>query len=115
MWSPDDPFLYDLEITLSLQGQNIDRVTGAFGMRKYTLERDSQGALRFCLNHQPLFLYGPLDQGYWPDGLYTPPTDEAMRWDIDFIKSAGFNMLRKHIKVEPARYYAYCDRVGLIV
>lgn len=115
LWSPDDPFLYDLEITLSLQGQNIDRVTGAFGMRKYTLERDSQGALRFCLNHQPLFLYGPLDQGYWPDGLYTPPTDEAMRWDIDFIKSAGFNMLRKHIKVEPARYYAYCDRVGLIV
>ena len=115
LWSPDDPFLYNLEIILSHQGREIDRVTSAFGMRKYSLERDSQGVLRFCLNHKPLFLYGPLDQGYWPDGLYTPPTDEAMRWEIDFIKSAGFNMIRKHIKIEPARYYAYCDRVGLIV
>ena len=115
LWSPEKPFLYDLEIALSREGQEIDRVTSAFGMRKYTLERDSKGVLRFYLNHQPLFLYGPLDQGYWPDGLYTPPTEEAMRWEIDFIKSAGFNMIRKHIKVEPARYYAYCDRIGLIV
>jgi beta-galactosidase/beta-glucuronidase len=115
LWSPDDPFLYDLEVTLSCEGKGVDHVTGAFGMRKYSLERDSRGVLRFCLNHEPLFLYGPLDQGYWPDGLYTPPTDEAMRWEIDFIKSAGFNMIRKHIKIEPARYYAYCDRVGLIV
>ena len=115
LWSLEDPFLYNLEIALSIEGKEIDRVTCDFGMRKYSLERDSQGVLRFCLNHKPLFLYGPLDQGYWPDGLYTPPTDEAMRWEIDFIKSAGFNMLRKHIKVEPARYYSYCDRVGLIV
>ena len=79
------------------------------------LAPDSQGRLRFCLNNQPYFLYGPLDQGYWPDGLYTPPTDEAMRWEINFIKQAGFNMLRKHIKVEPARYYYHCDHTGVIV
>jgi beta-galactosidase/beta-glucuronidase len=84
-------------------------------MRKYSLARDQEGNLRFCLNNKPLFLYGPLDQGYWSDGLYTPPTDEAMRWEIDFIKDAGFNMLRKHIKVEPARYYYHCDKTGLIV
>jgi beta-galactosidase/beta-glucuronidase len=84
-------------------------------MRKYSLEHNQEGTLRFCLNNEPLFLYGPLDQGYWPDGLYTPPSDEAMRWEIDFIKEAGFNMLRKHIKVEPARYYTHCDKVGVIV
>ncbi len=115
LWSPGSPFLYGLEIQLLQGGQLVDRVTSYFGMRKFSLERDDQGVLRFCLNHKPLFLYGPLDQGYWPDGLYTPPTDEAMRWEIDFLKDAGFNMLRKHIKVEPARYYYHCDRAGIIV
>ena len=115
LWSPTSPHLYDLEITL-LEGETeVDQVRSYFGMRKFSLERDKNGHLRFCLNNQPLFLYGPLDQGYWPDGLYTPPTDEAMRWEIAFIKDTGFNMLRKHIKVEPARYYYHCDRAGIIV
>jgi beta-galactosidase/beta-glucuronidase len=115
LWSPDSPHLYDLELSLFKNGQEVDRVGSYFGMRKFSLGRDQSGNARFCLNNKPLFLYGPLDQGYWPDGLYTPPTDEAMRWEIDFIKDAGFNMLRKHIKVEPARYYFHCDRAGLIV
>jgi len=115
LWSPDSPHLYDLELSLFKNGQEVDRVGSYFGMRKFSLGRDQSGNARFCLNNKPLFLYGPLDQGYWPDGLYTPPTDEAMRWEIDFIKNAGFNMLRKHIKVEPARYYFHCDRAGLIV
>ncbi len=115
LWSPDSPHLYDLTLDLQANGEVIDSVESYFGMRKYSLDRDTDGNLRFCLNNQPLFLYGPLDQGYWPDGLYTPPSDEAMLWEINFIKEAGFNMLRKHIKVEPARYYAHCDRAGLIV
>ena len=114
-WSPENPFLYDLTVSLLENGDRIDQVQSYFGMRKYSLAPDAQGRLRFCLNNQPYFLYGPLDQGYWPDGLYTPPIDEAMRWEIDFIKKAGFNMLRKHIKVEPARYYTHCDRAGVIV
>ena len=76
---------------------------------------DSQGRARLCLNNQPLFQYGPLDQGYWPDGLYTPPSEAAMRFDLEQIKALGCNMLRKHVKVEPARYYYDCDRLGLIV
>jgi beta-galactosidase/beta-glucuronidase len=115
LWSPDDPFLYDLELTLLQDDEPLDRVSSYFGMRKFSLAPDNQGTPRFCLNDKPLFLYGPLDQGYWPDGLYTPPSDEALRWEVDFIKDAGFNMVRKHIKVEPARYYAHCDRAGLIV
>lgn len=115
LWSPDSPHLYDLVLNLEVNGEAIDSVQSYFGMRKYSLDRDQEGNLRFCLNNKPLFLYGPLDQGYWSDGLYTPPTDEAMRWEIDFIKDAGFNMLRKHIKVEPARYYYHCDKTGLIV
>jgi len=105
LWSPDSPHLYDLEVTAG-----PDRVGGYFGMRKFSV---ADG--RLCLNNQPLFQYGPLDQGYWPDGLYTPPTDEAMRWDVELVKRLGFNMLRKHVKVEPARYYYYCDQIGLIV
>jgi beta-galactosidase/beta-glucuronidase len=115
LWSPDSPHLYDLVLNLEVNSEAIDSVQSYFGMRKYSLDRDQEGNLRFCLNNKPLFLYGPLDQGYWSDGLYTPPTDEAMRWEIDFIKDAGFNMLRKHIKVEPARYYYHCDKTGLIV
>ena len=109
-WSPASPHLYDL--TVSFSG---DQVRSYFALRKFSLGTDAQGRTRLCLNNQPLFNYGPLDQGYWPDGLYTPPSDTAMRWDLAFIKTIGCNMLRKHIKVEPARYYYYCDQLGLIV
>jgi beta-galactosidase/beta-glucuronidase len=105
LWSPDSPHLYDLVVETG-----EDRVESYFGMRKFSVE-----AGRLCLNDQPMFQFGPLDQGYWPDGLYTPPTDEAMRRDIELVKGLGFNMLRKHVKVEPARYYYYCDRLGVIV
>lgn len=115
LWSPDSPQLYDLEIVLKNGATEVDKVHSYFGMRKFSLAKDHQGTLRFHLNNKPLFLYGPLDQGYWPDGLSTPPTDEAIRWEINFLKDAGFNMLRKHIKVEPARYYYHCDRAGIIV
>ncbi|MBN2147486.1 MAG: hypothetical protein JW726_08860 [Anaerolineales bacterium] len=110
LWSPETPHLYDLVVEMA-----GDRVESYFGMRKFSLGKDEQGYTRFCLNNEPLFLYGPLDQGYWPDGLYTPPTAEAMRFDLELIKSLGCNMLRKHVKVEPARYYYDCDRLGLIV
>ena len=109
-WSPDSPHLYDL--TVAIPG---DQVGSYFALRKFSLGQDTQGRMRLCLNNQPLFNYGPLDQGYWPDGLYTPPSDAAMRWDLAFIKTLGCNMLRKHVKVEPARYYYYCDQLGLIV
>jgi beta-galactosidase/beta-glucuronidase len=105
LWSPSAPFLYDLDVRFG-----DDRVTSYFGMRKFSLENN-----RLCLNNQPFFQLGPLDQGYWPDGLYTPPSDAAMLSDLELIKGLGFNMLRKHVKVEPARYYYHCDRLGLIV
>jgi hypothetical protein len=110
LWSPEFPHLYDLVVETE-----TDKVESYFGMRKYSLGQDAQGRPRFCLNNQPLFLLGPLDQGYWPDGLYTPPSAEAMCFDLETIKKLGFNMLRKHVKVEPARYYYDCDRLGLIV
>lgn len=115
LWSPESPHLYDLVLTLKDGKIPIDQVHSYFGMRKFSLETDQNGHKHFCINHEPTLLYGPLDQGYWPDGLYTPPTDEAMRWEITFIKEAGFNMIRKHVKVEPARYYYHCDRIGVIV
>lgn len=105
LWSPDSPHLYDLEVTAG-----EDRVGSYFGMRKFSVEGG-----HLCLNGAPLFQFGPLDQGYWPDGLYTPPTDEALQWDVRLMKRLGFNMVRKHVKVEPARYYYHCDRAGLIV
>lgn len=110
LWSPDTPHLYDLVVEMA-----GDRVESYFGMRKFSLGEDSQGRARLCLNNQPLFQFGPLDQGYWPDGLYTPPSAAAMRFDLEMLKELGCNMLRKHIKVEPARYYYDCDRLGLIV
>ncbi len=111
LWSPDTPVLYDLEVTL----QTGDSVKSYFGMRKIEVRRDAAGINRLFLNNKPQFMIGPLDQGWWPDGLYTTATDEAIRFDIETLKSLGFNMLRKHVKVEPARYYYWCDKLGLMV
>lgn len=114
LWSPESPVLYDLQITLSADGVD-DIVTGYFGMRKIESRQDEDGVLRFYLNNQKVFLSGTLDQGWWPDGLLTPPSDEAMTFDIMLLKSCGFNMMRKHVKIEPLRYYYLCDKLGIIV
>jgi hypothetical protein len=110
-WSPDSPTLYDVEVNLS-EG---DTVAGYFGMRKVEIRKDLAGFNRIFLNGSPTFSIGPLDQGWWPDGLYTAPTDAALRSDIDTLKRMGFNMCRKHVKVEPARYYYWCDKLGFMV
>lgn len=115
LWTPDSPNLYDLKISLRNGRRNIDQVESYFGMRKTSLARDEQGRLLMCLNNQPYFQLGPLDQGFWPDGLYTAPTDEALRYDIEMTKKLGFNMARKHVKVEPDRWYYWCDKLGLLV
>jgi beta-galactosidase/beta-glucuronidase len=115
LWSPDSPHLYDLEITLNRGKKAIDRAQSYFGMRKISLGKDEHGNLRLCLNNKPLFQFGPLDQGFWPDGLYTAPTDEALRYDIEMTKKLGFNLARKHVKVEPDRWYYWCDKLGLLV
>jgi beta-galactosidase/beta-glucuronidase len=145
LWSPDHPFLYDLRVELfriadpvkvpeegrrrivrrgeaeqalfhiPASAQPLDAVKGYFGMRKISVGRGSDGYPTLQLNNEPFFQYGTLDQGYWPEGGLTPPSDEAMRFDLEFLKSAGFNMLRKHIKVEPDRYYYHTDRLGLLV
>jgi len=147
LWSPADPFLYDLKTELvrvknpwppnpkpderpkrfgqlerdayakaEVEGAPLDVVTSYFGMRKVTLGPGTvAGQPAILLNGQPLFQHGPLDQGWWPDGLHTPPSDEAMNWEIGWLRKAGFNMLRKHIKVEPARYYYHCDKLGMLV
>lgn len=114
-WSPSDPCLYDLQVRLIQAGEVVDEVGSYFAMRKFGLERDAGGHLRFMLNGEPLFLYGPLDQGYFPDGLYTLPSEEAMLFDIEYTRRIGCNMIRKHIKVEPLRWYYHCDRLGMIV
>lgn len=116
LWSPDKPHLYSLQVTLrDAMGNRLDDVASHVGIREVGSMRDKDGHLRFTLNGQEIFHFGPLDQGWWPDGLLTPPSDEAMRYDIEFLKSAGFNMIRKHIKVEPRRYYYHCDRLGMLV
>ncbi len=109
-WSPEEPKLYDITFTFER-----DRVESYFAMRKYSVEQDAQGKPRLFLNNAPYFHTGVLDQGYWPDGLYTAPSDEAMVFDIELMKSMGFNMLRKHIKIEPLRWYYHCDRLGMLV
>ena len=115
-WSPADPYLYDLRIRLiDKQGDILDEISSYFAMRKFGLFRDADGYQRFALNGKPLFLYGPLDQGYFPDGLYTPPSEEAMLFDIEYTRAIGCNMIRKHIKVEPLRWYYHCDRLGMNV
>lgn len=148
LWSPADPFLYDLKAELvrvkdpwpaqgaaakaraprfgdrereiyakaEVTGAPLDTVQSYFGMRKISLGPGKvPGQPAILLNGKPLFQHGPLDQGWWPDGLHTPPSDEAMRWEIAWLREAGFNMLRKHIKVEPARYYYHCDKLGMLV
>lgn len=115
LWSPADPFLYDLKIAVVRNGKVIDEASSYFAMRKISMEKDANGIQRMLLNNEFLFQYGPLDQGWWPDGLYTAPTDAALRFDVEKTKEMGFNMIRKHIKVEPARWYYHCDQLGLLV
>lgn len=115
LWSPNDPFLYDLEVTVFNGSKQLDKVKSYTAMRKYSTKRDDKGIVRLQLNNKDLFQFGPLDQGWWPDGLYTAPTDEALRYDVVKTKDFGFNMIRKHVKVEPARWYMHCDRLGIIV
>ena len=115
LWSPDSPFLYDLKVTLLQDGRPVDAVSSYFGMRKIEVAPDEEGILRLKLNNEVLFQYGPLDQGWWPDGLYTPATDEAMQYDIAMTKKFGMNMARKHVKYECARWYYWCDKLGLLV
>jgi beta-galactosidase/beta-glucuronidase len=115
LWSPENPFLYDLKIAVTRKGKVIDVVKSYFAMRKISMKPDQNGIQRMLLNDKFVFQYGPLDQGWWPDGLYTAPTDEAMKFDIDKTKEMGFNMIRKHVKVEPATWYNYCDKLGMLV
>jgi len=116
LWSPGSPHLYDIDATLvDANGTTLDHVKSYVGIRDVGKVRGADGHWRFTLNGEPLFHWGPLDQGWWPDGLLTPPSDEAMLFDIEWLKQAGFNMIRKHIKVEPRRYYYHCDRLGMMV
>jgi len=114
-WSPESPFLYRLAVTLGGVRAPADAVTSYFGMRKISLCKDADGLLRMCLNNAPLFEVGPLDQGWWPDGLYTAPTDAALKYDIEVERQLGFNLARKHVKVEPDRWYYWADTLGLLV
>lgn len=115
LWSPANPFLYDLYISLHHNEEKVDEVKSYFGMRKVEIKKDAAGHDRIFLNNKYIFNLGTLDQGFWPDGIYTAPTDEALAFDIKAIKAMGFNMIRKHIKVEPARWYYHCDKIGMIV
>ncbi|HEY7426972.1 MAG TPA: glycoside hydrolase family 2 TIM barrel-domain containing protein [Gemmataceae bacterium] len=115
LWSPESPFLYDLHIEINADSAPVDAVESYFGMRKISVGGDDKGVTRLLLNNKPHLMVGPLDQGFWPDGLYTAPTDEALKYDIEITKKLGFNMTRKHVKVEPARWYYWCDKLGLLV
>ncbi|WP_258098529.1 glycoside hydrolase family 2 protein [Marinoscillum pacificum] len=115
LWSPESPFLYDMKVSLMSGGKATDEVKSYFAMRKISSKRDANGIVRLQLNNKDYFQFGPLDQGWWPDGLYTAPTDEALAYDIKKTKDFGFNMIRKHVKVEPARWYTHCDRLGILV
>ena len=126
LWGPSNPHLYGLDISILRKGKEIDRVSGYTALRKISSQKDTdtfetnrkgipQGSKRLALNNEILFQFGPLDQGWWPDGLYTAPSDQALRFDIEKTKEWGFNMIRKHIKVEPARWYYWCDVLGIMV
>lgn len=115
LWSPESPFLYHTKIRLLNSKTVLDEVKGYFAMRKISKKRDENGIIRMQLNNKNYFEFGPLDQGWWPDGLYTAPTDEALKYDIIKTKELGFNMIRKHVKVEPERWYTHCDELGILV
>ncbi|MGQ7868623.1 glycoside hydrolase family 2 protein [Sunxiuqinia sp. sy24] len=115
LWDTESPFLYDLKVSLLSNGKVVDQVDSYFAMRKISTKRDEHGIVRLQLNNKDVFQFGPLDQGWWPDGLYTAPSDEALKYDIMKSKDFGFNMIRKHVKVEPARWYTHCDKLGILV
>ena len=115
LWSPDNPFLYGVDVSVYKGNKLVDYVISYFAMRKFSTAKDENGIVRLMLNNEPIFMFGPLDQGWWCDGLYTAPCDEALRYDIQKTKDFGYNMIRKHVKVEPARWYYHCDRLGVIV
>lgn len=115
LWSPEDPYLYTVRLRLICYDHMTDEAESYFGLRTFAVEQDLDGVPRFFLNGRPYFQKGLLDQGYWPEGLYTAPSDEALRWDIQQAKALGFNMLRKHVKIEPARWYYHCDTLGMLV
>ncbi|MDD7884750.1 glycoside hydrolase family 2 protein [Flavivirga sp. 57AJ16] len=115
LWSPESPFLYRTTLKLISKGKVTDEVKSYFAMRKIASKKDKNGIVRMQLNNKDYFQFGPLDQGWWPDGLYTAPTDEALKYDIVKTKELGFNMIRKHVKVEPARWYTHCDELGILV
>lgn len=115
LWSPENPFLYDMEVELIRNGKAIDQVKSYTAMRKMSTKRDENGVFRFQLNNEDYFPFGLLDQGWWPDGLYTAPSDEALKYDIEMTKKMGYNLIRKHVKVEPARWYTHCDQLGILV
>lgn len=115
LWSPESPFLYRTTVKLISDDEVTDEVESYFAMRKISKKRDENGVMRMQLNNEDYFHFGPLDQGWWPDGLYTAPTDEALKYDIVKTKEMGYNMIRKHVKVEPARWYTHCDELGILV
>ena len=115
LWDTENPFLYDMKVKLISNGKVLDEIDSYFAMRKISTKRDENGIVRLQLNNKDQFQFGPLDQGWWPDGLYTAPTDEALKYDILKTKDFGFNMIRKHVKVEPARWYTHCDQLGILV
>jgi beta-galactosidase/beta-glucuronidase len=115
LWSPEDPFLYGLRLTLMEENRSLDEVSGYFAMRKISVGRDDAGVTRILLNNRFTFRAGVLDQGFWPDGIYTAPSDEALRYDIEALKRLGFTLIRKHVKVEPDRWYYWADKLGMLV
>lgn len=115
LWEPDQPTLYDVKLSIIRGDEVIDQADGYFGMRKISIGKDKDGFTRILLNNKFVFQNGPLDQGFWPDGLYTPPTEEAMVYDLEQLKEMGFNMLRKHVKVENRRFYYHTDQMGMLV
>lgn len=115
LWDASNPFLYDLKVRLVNENKVIDEVSSYFGMRKISVEKDINGTPRMMLNNKFVFQFGTLDQGWWPDGLYTPPTDSALAYDVIKLKEMGLNTIRKHVKVEPARFYYHCDRLGMLL
>ena len=115
LWDMKNPFLYDMDVVLTHGGAEVDRVKSYAAMRKISTLKDADGHVRIQLNNKNIFAFGPLDQGWWPDGLYTPPSEEAMRYDLTKTKEWGFNMIRKHMKTEPALWYTACDKMGFMV